>query len=84
MKIESSISTGNCTGRNGALIYASMSIVTPDLKSMVKRSSKTVIFVIRRLTSVSSNSVMVVGWLLMKSCRSWIRRIFAELAKTAE
>ena len=40
-----------------------MSIVTPDLKSMVKWSSKTVIFVIRRLTSVSSNSVMVVGFL---------------------
>ena len=34
---------------------------------------------IRRLTSTSSNSVMVVGWLLMKSCRSWIRRICSSL-----
>ena len=28
---------------------------------------------------VSSNSVIVVGWLLMKSCRSWIRRICSSL-----
>lgn len=34
------------------MLYASISMVTPDLKSMVKWSSKTVIFVISRLASV--------------------------------
>jgi hypothetical protein len=46
-------------GSKGASLYASMSIVMPDLKSTVKRSSKIVIFSIRRLTSDSSNYVMV-------------------------
>jgi len=48
-------------GSKGALFYASISIVMPDLKSTVKRSSKMVIFSIRQLTSVSSNSVMSVS-----------------------
>ena len=39
-------------GSKGALFYALMSIVMPDLKSTLKWSSKTVIFSIRRLTSL--------------------------------
>ena len=48
-------------GRRGALFYASISIVMPDLNSTVKWSAKTVIFSMSFLTRASSNSVMSVS-----------------------
>ena len=53
--------------------YASMSIVRPDLNSTVKWPEKTAIFSMSFLTRASSNSMMSVFCLAMKSCSSLIR-----------
>ena len=63
----------HCHHRRGALFYASISIVMPDLNSMVKWSAKTVIFSMSFLTRASSNSVMSLSCPEMKSCSSLIR-----------
>ena len=48
-------------GRRGALFYASISIVMPDLNSTVKWSAKTVIFSMSFFTRVSLKPVMSVS-----------------------